>query len=276
LSDDSLAVCGAVFAGNRALGEGCGSANECADGDNTACYIEGDSGCGTCESLPLDGQSCINLECAAGLVCTFATETCTPAPGEGDSCADAPCGDDLLCNDSDLCEVKVTPTQGATCPDRGCDPFATGLACRATSNTCEPITAVQPGDVCDVGFEVGRYCINQSTVNRCVDEDDDGVGVCTPRAAVGEPCVVTDCVDDAVCDPTSRECVAAPVAGAACVDGECAAEAYCDVATDECVARRQVGEGCSTSDECVEGAFCDIGDTDVCVGFGAPDAVCPA
>lgn len=148
----------------------------------------------------------------------------------------------------------------------------------------------EAGDILDalIGHVAeGRPC---PVVGSCVEGTictdvpaDDGVDVCAPLGAEGQPCRSNTCAEGLDCG-SDRICVAdaPPPVGSPCPGGRCAPGAYCEcfassgLGCDErrCVPYRVEGEPCGAADdgaECWPTWFCSA--AGVCAarsGLGAP------
>lgn len=224
------------------------------------------------EGLQGSGDPCAqDLECSPGFFCTIQPlapcGVCRPRSQRGDSCEQTPCAEGLVCGGELRCvspsQAPPPPTLGDPCVPFGdsCgDVYTTGLACDFEDGDvdayCEAVVPAALDEACDL---VRWFCLDSFTTTFCDQRlaGPDGVGVCRPRAARGEPCEPFP-----GCDATT----------AVCTDGTCETP-------------RGVGEECRPGDRatppCGLLLTCDVdGDDDgVCVstvvlGYTSEPPVC--
>lgn len=200
-------------AGTLALGAKCVSGHQCGSG---ACSTRGPS-CGVCVAAKSAGESCVERDCAPGLVCrpvtkppwTCSSPTCAPGSARcevperesdlfaasaqrgliGDSCVtDYGCKRFLHCVDGKCEGGKVGSSCGPTSVTL-CEP---GLSCHAVTKTCVEGT-VDPGESCDSAHpcRAGLFCATSLARP-----------VCKSLAGLGEPC--GSAADGAECAPGPR------------------------------------------------------------------------
>ena len=197
----------------------------CATGNNPA-RCESGSVCGvtpgtettatpehTCVALSegAEGEPCDDFgqRCKLGLYCSASTSKCEALRGEGASCAvggslpgyAGGCAPPLSCTGLPGAATCTTGKAGAFClwdsncvRGLGCVPGPCGgptarIGC-APSGTCQPITFVGPGDVCD-GY--ARRCrVGGCNVDMAALPADGGVptGVCPPIVPDGKACTI--------------------------------------------------------------------------------------
>jgi hypothetical protein len=156
------------------------------------------------------------------------------------------CSEDVQCATSDLGEAECDLF------DSVCTVTRRGVLGDACSASCEEVGT--GGYVCTGGDS----SLPPYQAVHCYR--DDGVsceeGVCSPIAAIGEPCTsVFSCGPDTYCDSEGGVCAAVALVSESCDTKSCVAAAYCaDDAT--CRALGHEGEPCTTSEECV-GFDCD-------------------
>lgn len=212
-------TCNKVFTGTVAAGGDCFFSEECI-------------GEGTC----LLASSCSSGQCCVG--------TCQPpkviVPMGGDcSTSGQSCATGTVCvsdamSGARICQKPVAA--GGTCTSSSV--CAAGLYCNMSS-TCQPLAAT--GGACDPAMVGSMDCDNRA------DHCDSGTSLCTPRLAIGSPCVTTSniCVSYAACDATSGTCVQRPLVGAACAaNGPSCMAGNCDQASATCVLK-PTGGACS-------------------------------
>jgi hypothetical protein len=163
--------------GPGALAEGatCTAGYQCA---TDLCDIPA-TGCGKCATLPPAGDPCYKGFCAAGLVCNPGG-ICAKPGRAGETCDEnAPCAESLGCH-------------GGVCGPRG----APGANC-ASNDECD----IYHGSICGM---MNTTCVNVSTGPMCTLNPDGSYvfcgggatcqadGSCTPAAADGAACTMTD------------------------------------------------------------------------------------
>jgi hypothetical protein len=218
-------ACDSIFVGTRNEDEGCVLSDECAEG--LICSSDGTQ-CGKCVARAEVGAACeLDRDCEDGLVCPFPVSTCTTALAANAACdpQNDLCGSGLRCR-GDICKGDFVLGDACTV-EQACG-FLTGLAC--VNDACAAVTIVQPnGAACDADQfgNTPRYCIDQLTGdNNCIDEDEDGVGVCVTGSATGAACAATGCLSDVTCD--DNVCVEKQGVGGACPTGfECKSNLEC-------------------------------------------------
>ena len=179
----------------------------------------------------------------AGEACTFAAE-CISQDCQIPGCSDACCPGTCV-GDAAPAIVRV----GESCRAARC---ASGSFCNPANATC---TALIPtGAACDDTdqdqCEYGAACINNGTTTTCVK---------LPHS--GETCT-SFCTDfGAICDPTTKKCVAVVLGGGTCrgsgFQSDCSSLYSCDAG--RCNAGLALGAACTVDDHCGDfRAFCDI------------------
>lgn len=197
------------------------------------------------------------------------TETCRAAVAAA-SCAtlanmtytsvDPACGD----------LVHGTASEGEACSNLLISECAAGLECGG--DTCPGTCQVPPPPCIEGSCEDDAWC-------------DTTLGRCTPRAALGETCHLSDlertCVAGASCSYDTK------TGTASCVDAAGPKEA-CSTTTialdlcDEgygcfdgtCAPLHTQGEGCQSAFDCIEGLYCRFGDDSTCQPRLAAGATC--
>jgi hypothetical protein len=157
--------CRGIFVGRVQPNGVCARSEQCAFGYGCTASVDQ---CGTCVQRNGDGQPCDPGGCLPGLACVrenndrICRATPPPPPAVGD-----PCTEDANCGQSNI----------------------TGLVCR--TQRCAALEIVERQAACDPFVFVGlgvRVCRDGLTTTHCVDEDNDGVGVCTDRGTIGDAC----------------------------------------------------------------------------------------
>ena len=308
-------ACYHVLVGTRAEGGGC-SSDECQP-DLACSRGPGAEPCGVCIPKGSLGDSCADLPCADALRCDSDTDRCVAGfviVGEGESCVVNLCNDGLDCvlleNGDELCLAPATA--GESCAERSCvdgllcssstlvcREVGRGLPCEETcnlsetglvcvDNVCVDAEVVSEGEACtvfDLAGNIGRYCINQLTLNECVpSEPGSSAGTCRPLPAEGEACSATGrCASGLACNGLSV-CEGPLEIGEPC-DGEgdlwCDDSiAWCSAQSGQCEPHRSLGEACDVEigESCDPAtSYCDE-DEGFCVPLTSPyDAdMCPA
>lgn len=178
--------------GSLAMGATCANAAQC---QSSWCQRPAGAACGVCAMVPGPGAPCAsNDQCPQGLTCQAGA--CVAHSKMGGACgASHPCDDGLNCV-GNVC-VAGPSTMGAPCSPAGagCNQWA-GMACNASTDTCQTLKLVQPGEAC--GGQVAnqpQYCAG-GTCER---------GACVGYPALDEPCdrvAGPPCLAFAVCIPT--------------------------------------------------------------------------
>lgn len=161
------------------------------------CGVAPGAACGTCSATPVAGASCALTACPPGLTCTADTVRCVAFGVRGSPCGKgAVCGVGLSCVGAD----PATNVQG-TCQNAGqkvgapCDPTGrvgagcdrdAGLACNATSKTCQTFVVVPEGQPC--GDDVGGKVVYCQAEGVCSGVTDTKPGTCSSAAANGAKC----------------------------------------------------------------------------------------
>lgn len=165
-------------AGSLPNGSPCGVSAQC---QSSWCGHSVGSACGTCAPTPQPGAPCtFGFQCPAGLSC-YSGECAAHVLLGGQCSATQPCDDGLVCV-SGVCTAEAS-SLGAACNPlgAGCDLYA-GLACNATSNTCQTIQLVPGGEACGIVGAQAQDCVTGSCVR----------GACVPEAALGAACDITN------------------------------------------------------------------------------------
>lgn len=161
--------------GLRPDGDVCVSGRQCFSG-----YCpRGPSGCGRCEPLRAEGESCGT--CAFEYVCGGGT--CKRRGLMGATCnADAPCSRTLRCA-AGLCAAKVAEN-GACGADADCDTDHGAICVRSV---CRTVTYAAPGAACGYIDGAPRAC----TGGRCFLPDGGTASTCVASSGLGGPCNAT-------------------------------------------------------------------------------------
>lgn len=195
VDDDS---CDAVFKGTLALGAACLSNVECASARCDTSDCDPDAACcrGACiealPTIPVGGKcATVDATCEKGAYCDYVT------PSEQSTCK--------------LIERKP---EGQACD--GARACATGLFCNEETKVCTRFP--KRGEACDP---------DQYNCPYASDYCDTETLVCTPKKAVGAPCLgFLDCVNAAECSD-EKVCVARGREGEACLTISCASGLEC-------------------------------------------------
>jgi hypothetical protein len=161
------------------------------------CSRPAGSDCGACAPLPNPGDPCtLTAQCGKGLTCLPATHTCSSFAQAGSQCGPSQvCSDGLTCVNG-ACATQPN-TMGASCSfaGAGCDEYA-GLACNATTGTCQNLVLALPGGACGSGVADQMQACQGGVCVR---------GMCVGKPALGEPCDLagTPCSGLASCVLTS-------------------------------------------------------------------------
>lgn len=165
---------------------------------------------------------------------------------------------------------------GQTCDfDSDCAPASAGtVACASTydgsdwTSKCQVRLRGKAGDPClgtqdgDLFSSIGSATSGDIAPQGYVCHTADGLectsGTCASLATVGGTCSYSDdCVRDAFCEGTNRQCVARVAAGAACTGGddvECVDGYYCPATSPrQCTATLPLGATCGAGAECQSG-----------------------
>lgn len=207
----------------------------------------------------------------------------------------------IVANDNVVFDAAAAATCIEALSTASCVTNTFGFADTAAVDACDGVLtgSVANGGGCALAIECA------DTTASCFGTDENGCGgTCTPRAAIGEACTASDCVDGAscsegvcvalrpfvaageACDPRADVCVD----GFQCIDEVCAAVNIADVGEacsqteycinqstknacvdDVCTARPGVGDACTGACD-AEAAFC--GDDGVCAALGTTGAAC--
>jgi hypothetical protein len=194
-----------------AIGEPCAPFLGCVEG----AFCDTDTGLTpVCQALPLAGQPCTSQDelCAEGLVCDTTSdpenEVCATLPVQGEECLDFQCARGLYCDDGATPPTCATmPTLGQPCPFGACQApyvcndeqtcadappaicwYYEGLPveeCGVDEFTCDDGACVDVGLVCDGTPECGdgsdEAPINPSCGGGCdFDEFECDEGSCIP------------------------------------------------------------------------------------------------
>ena len=241
--------CSRYLTGTQAQGAGCQLGAECADG--LACVpVGGGSACGVCQQRAAVGGDCSVVACERGLRCFGLNDgrsLCLAANGVGQPCGDVQNG---LCAGELWCDNITNPAQ-AVCArppgqDQACDPqFTTAGNCNLLANlncvngTCQPITWVAAGAVCDGATNLCRidtFC--------AVATPGDPTGLCTALPTTSETCTTElGCAGDDFCDPATTICTPRTQNGGTCAEVQngmatqtslCEVGSFCSAATLSC------------------------------------------
>jgi hypothetical protein len=181
------------FSGRRSVGEPCGDNIQCTTGACSASL-----GCGVCEERSVEGESCLERNCAGSLECG-SDSLCREPRYLGDPCDDAsPCYTALTCVGG-VCAKRGG--QGTSCAVDGlsCD-FLQGVAC-GEDLVCQPIAIPTLGEACTGICVAGTIC---SVLGFCVEALREG-DACSLDAGIN-PCDRPLACIDGICahfDPTS-------------------------------------------------------------------------
>lgn len=153
----------------------------------------------------------------------------------------------------------IQPSQVASCANALAD-----ASCNAKTSDI-PACDFPPGSLAD-----GAACTDSSQCKSeaCVKTASSSgstpsCGTCQARIPVGGACTTEDrCVDNAMCDFTTKKCIALVKngAGGSCdsAKGEsCQTGLYCDYTTNVCKTRAAAGQACSSTSPCDSGLTCD-------------------
>lgn len=204
----------------------------------------------TCVQASGAGGPCREASCAEGLYCDYGADACRPAGGVGADCWDLPCADDLYCAYSEFsgtAQCRAYAGEGEDCREVPCEE---PLVCDE-ANVCAP--APEAGEPCAFGFlcatglvcdledtscalppEEGEPCPEGTCAGRawCDTSDPLGVGVCTARRALDEPCAGHRQCESNYCP--NGFCWPAPLEGDDCQGtGACAPGLVCNGSTCE-------------------------------------------
>jgi hypothetical protein len=171
-----------TVAGALPNGAPCAVYQQC---QSSYCSIALGSACGTCGPPPAPGSSCADTFCARGDSCGGTPPTCHHPSGSG-----LPCGLGATCIDGFNC-VGSTMTAMGTCQQApttvgapgvfnglNCDTYA-GVACNATTNTCETLRISPIGGPCGTIDDQAPTACALSICER---------GVCVAYPTSGEAC----------------------------------------------------------------------------------------
>jgi hypothetical protein len=227
-SCDTLALgelpeCKAIFVAQSAIGGACLDARDCKAGStcqNTQCP-------GTCTKLAGMGEAC-GIGCAPPLVCSSNT-TCQPPAVDGASCLDVDCAAGLWCNFN--FGMKCEPRKPANSPcQTGTGACQPPLACNGS--TCKPVPKL--GDACggvNGKCSFGLAC-DDATMKCVVWRDETGVchaeSECSPdfictMPSGGNGTCVRWLESGATCDQTVYRCRPPTT----CVAGTCTVTNAC-------------------------------------------------
>ncbi len=224
--EDSPPTCYAAFVGQRATGESCAYAQECADGWCSASF----GTCGQCERAAVVGESCRFSLCRDDLLCVRA-------------------GNDNVC-------VEATAQVGEPCGTTVSGLCAGRLDCVGPSGSRVCVVPGELGDACDLTRTTIADCDAPRGLT-CLD------GTCEAIAwgGVGESCVEPAmCDSTAACNGSTMRCVEPPGLGEPC-DGVCQPGLYCR-AGDTCRPLLPRGSTCASDDDCELGLWCVSGTCD--------------
>jgi len=260
LDNTPIPACQQAVVGTVSDGGGCDLDAECSA--TSRCVITNNACPGTCSARASAGVACsTNDDCAAGLVCSNATQHCVAPAAEGDKCGG---GVEVQCKVSLLCVGED--------------------AAKMQSGTCKQpkdVFAGADGATCDI--QKGPWC--QDGLSCVIDSIDAGTPVekCHPKAAAGGMCgiaIPSQCADTEYCPLTAADlgkktftaqCLALPAEGAACgapISGAaCGPNLRCDPDTQKCAKIRDLGETCASNELCYSGNC----QNKVCV----PTSACP-
>lgn len=248
----------------------CSATGQCKQADGQTCVNPGDCASGTC----LGGVCCSGGACAQdnGTTCTVNTQC------KSSHCVDGVCCDTACDGSCEACALKdsegvCTPVPAGTTPSPACagDPSVCGGGCDGSHGTCAYKAKLTP---CGA-----NHCAGTSFVRLTCD----GNGACTDGAQIDcapakcsesgckIPCASNDdCINGAVCDPTSHACVN--------IGNTCADDVTVETADHQRFAcapyRCRAGsctKPCSSDGDCAAGKQCLAG-TCSSTGETTPDA----
>ncbi|MCA9565430.1 MAG: hypothetical protein KC561_18160, partial [Myxococcales bacterium] len=231
----------------------------CAEG-----YCSRDACPAVCEPFAARGESCAIASCQPTDWCV--QNTCVARAAVGEACdGDIPCAEGLSCRDGEC-------IQGLTSQDDPCSSHEDCYYGVCIDSRCE--FQVQLGDPC-------RGVHNCPVDAICNIEDDELVGVCEPLRGLGGECRYSrECQDGLFCP--SGQCAEYPEVGEPCLSSQCGEDAACRYNEDDGVegtCRSRVGEGepCLSSGFpqstlCQDGLICM--QTGVCLPPGELDEPC--
>ena len=211
------------------------------------------------------GQTCTSDSQCLSTICTidnFAgtcpTGRCAAVPPSiGESCVTAQCASDAVCNGNTM-RCEPLRSAGATCEfDRDC---GAGLTCGSA-----------PNRVCTNAPARGASCAQASC--RQLGDACNAEQTCAPLGARGASCNNDmQCQKPLACDAGSNSCKPLPVVGEVCQQ-QCESGAYCESDLKVCIPRKGDLELCTSDDECLESARCDVAVNDATLRCRAK-AVC--
>lgn len=191
LQNNAVKAC-PIPIGSHQIGQSCQFSGQCQTG---FCKLTSGSQCGTCQKVPVIGDSCVESACGPNQLCS-AMKTCQAWVQAGGTCDNKT----LQCAPHTWCVIPAgamagtcqpsAMVAGATCDYKrqtgpGCD-FNTGTFC-ASNNQCVNITYVSAGAACDVtnGGTGEAICSNGSS--------------CYPTGSGGSACLALG-KEGAACD----------------------------------------------------------------------------
>ncbi len=242
----------------------------------------------TIEARSLEGHSCEDTDCAAGLKCN-AELKCVPDVPEkatiGQSCKEVECEEGLRCNQELKCESDVPVEEpkaqiGESCVNVECEQ---GLRCSLDSK-CE-YDDPNEGDKAPIGgscketedCEQGLICSYRSICESpnnvrlseegeaCEENDHCDKGLfchynkCMKTFKEGDKCDhLTVCDAGLLCDEKDNVCAKAKL-GNSCVYADCADGLICDDETKKCIEKPKgkAGDHCDKTEDCEDELTCE-------------------
>lgn len=258
LDNSPITVCEQALEGTVSDGGDCDIDEECKG--TSHCAVTGGACPGKCTAAVSAGVACQRKEdCAAGLVCSDATQHCAAPAAAGQPCGggvEVQCSATLQCLGDD-----ATKKQAGVCKQAK-DVFAGG-----EGDSCD----IAAGPWCKDGFScVVDGIANAKPVEKCHAKAASGgsCGLAVPNQCPASefcPLATADLVKmtfTANCQPLLAE-------GATCVPArpgaQCQASLFCDASTNKCSRFRNLGESCTANDACYS-TRCDA---QVCVPVNA-------
>lgn len=209
----ALSDCESPFTPKVKADEPCIADDECISGSCVKLDLDCFGHCGEGPKLAAEGESCDQVECAAGLYCVEdadETSSCVKAKSrqKGEACGyySAVCANNLSCNSESVCdERQPLANEGDEC------------SLGSTPIVCKP----------------GMSCVNLTVVGGGL------TGTCGAARALGEECQFEfECKPGLKCDGdfgTSGKCVVPKMVGESCQsDQECHNSLLCNEDTNKC------------------------------------------
>jgi hypothetical protein len=175
------------------------------------CGVGAEALCGTCQTPPTVGESCIGIGCGDTLVCvgTTTTAVCKQPGGLNANCnGTQPCDNGFTCvgqNGSGKCLAQIAALGGQCDPShrtRASCNTDDGLTCNTQSAKCVAQPLVAAGMPCGLVNNVETGCLAGAS---CKIATGQTKGTCIAPAADGAACDDTNfprCFEPARCIPT--------------------------------------------------------------------------